>query len=251
MRTTQRLDRILSNQGCGTRSEIKKLVKQGLVKIDGNVAKDSGMHVDPDSCVIEVDGGVLNYRKYVYVMLNKPQGVVSAVFDDRYGTVADILPEKYRKFNLFPVGRLDVDTEGLLIMTNDGKLAHELISPKRHVPKKYYALVCGNVTDADVEKFNRGVVLDDGYKTLPSELLVLRGGDRSEVELVIYEGKFHQVKRMFGAVGKNVTYLRRLEMGGVKLDERLKPGESRELTEEEIETLRESASSYIQKDVLK
>jgi len=243
LRNTQRLDRILSNQGYGTRREIKKLVRQGSVKIDGNVAKDSDMHVDPDSCVIEVNGNVLNYRRYVYVMLNKPQGVISAVFDDKYRTVADILPYEYRKFNLFPAGRLDIDTEGLLLMTNDGKLAHELLSPKKHVPKKYYALVSGNVTNDDAQKFAQGVVLDDGCKTLPSKLCILRSGNRSEVELVIYEGKYHQVKRMFEAVGKKVLYLRRLEMGGLKLDESLKPGESRELTEEEIETLRASAAS--------
>jgi len=153
-------------------------------------------------------------------------------------TVVDILPDEFRHFDLFPAGRLDIDTEGLLLMTNDGQLAHELLSPKKHVPKKYYALIAGNVTEEDKRKFSEGVVLDDGYKTLPADMTILRSGERSEVELVICEGKFHQVKRMFEAVGKKVKYLRRIEMGGLKLDESLEPGECRELTEEELRLLK-------------
>lgn len=238
MRSTQRLDKLLSNFGYGTRKEIKKAVKDGVVKVDGAVAKDSGMHVDPNASVIEINGEVLKYRKYVYLMMNKPQGVISATYDSRKRTVTDLLPERYRCFNLFPVGRLDIDTEGLLVMTNDGQLAHEILSPKKHVPKKYYALVDGYVAESDAERFAEGIVLDDGYRTLPAELHILSSGNRSEIEVVITEGKFHQVKRMFEAVGKKVRYLRRIGMGNLRLDESLEPGQCRELTVEEIELLK-------------
>jgi len=238
MRRTKRLDKILSNLGYGTRKEIKQLVRDGAVKVDGKEVNDSGLHVDPNQSVIEINGEVLNYREFIYVMMNKPAGVISATYDSRLKTVVDILPDEFRHFDLFPAGRLDIDTEGLLLMTNDGQLAHELLSPKKHVPKKYYALIAGNVTEEDKRKFSEGVVLDDGYKTLPADMTILRSGERSEVELVICEGKFHQVKRMFEAVGKKVKYLRRIEMGGLKLDESLEPGECRELTEEELRLLK-------------
>lgn len=242
MRYTQRLDKILSNFGYGTRKEIKQLVKEGAVRVDGVTAKDSGMHVDPDKSTIEINGEVLNYREFIYVMMNKPAGVISATYDNRLRTVIDILPDEFRCFNLFPVGRLDIDTEGLLLLTNDGQLAHELLSPKKHVPKKYYAFITGNVAEEDKRKFGEGIILDDGYKTLPADLTILRAGDYSEIELVIHEGKFHQVKRMFESVGKKVKYLRRIEMGRLKLDETLKPGECRELTSQEVEMLKSVGS---------
>ncbi|MCX7747584.1 MAG: rRNA pseudouridine synthase [Clostridia bacterium] len=240
MRGTQRIDKILSNLGYGTRKDIKKVVKDGAVKVDGAVIKDSGMHVDPKTSKIEVYDEVLTYKEFVYVMMNKPAGVVSATYDNKLKTVVDILPDELRIFDLFPVGRLDIDTEGLLIMTNDGQMAHELLSPKKHVSKKYYALVEGKVTLEDQQVFQKGVVLDDGYKTLPANLHILRSDEHSEIELVIYEGKFHQVKRMFESVGKKVKYLRRIEMGLLKLDESLNTGECRELTEEEIGILKNS-----------
>lgn len=240
MRNTQRLDKVLSNFGYGTRREIKELVKDGAVRVDGVVVKDSGMHVDPQNSTIHIFDEVLNYREFIYVMMNKPDGVVSATNDNKLRTVADILPDEFKCFELFPVGRLDIDTEGLLVMTNDGQLAHELLSPRKHVRKRYYALINGNVTEEDVGKFKQGVTLEDGYRTMPSELHILRAGDYSEIELDIYEGKFHQVKRMFEAVGKSVKYLRRIEMGKLKLDESLKTGECRELTEDEVELLKSS-----------
>ena len=238
MRNTQRLDKVLSNVGYGSRREIKQAVKDGAIKVDGAVVKDGGIHVDPEKSVIEINGAVLNYRKFVYIMLNKPGGVVSATYDPKLPTVVDLLPVEYACFETFPVGRLDIDTEGLLLMTNDGQLAHELLSPKKHVPKKYYALVEGRVTGEDGERFKEGVVLEDGYKTLPAALNIIKAGDFSEIELVITEGKFHQVKRMFEAVGKKVKYLKRIEMGGLRLDEGLKPGESRELTKEELKIVK-------------
>ncbi|MCX7920443.1 MAG: rRNA pseudouridine synthase [Clostridia bacterium] len=242
MRATQRLDKVLSNFGYGTRSEIKQIVKQGIVKVDGKTVKDSSMHVDPKNSVIEIGTEVLNYREFIYLMMNKPDGVISATYDNKLKTVVDILPDEYKHFDLFPVGRLDIDTEGLLIMTNDGQLAHELLSPKKHVPKRYYALVEGMVTEDDKEKFKEGVELDDGYKTLPADLYILKSGELSEIELVIYEGKFHQVKRMFEAVGKKVKYLKRIAMGDLKLDETLELGKCKELTMVDIATLRESAN---------
>ncbi len=240
MGTTQRLDKILSNSGYGTRKEAGQLIRSGNVTVDGVTVKDRGMHVDPESSVIEVCGERLKYRKFIYLMMNKPQGVISATTDNRHETAVDILPDEYRGFNLFPAGRLDIDTEGLLLMTNDGQLAHDLLSPKRNVPKTYYALVRGVVTREDVERFREGVTLDDGYRTLPAELEIIRQGSDSEVELTIYEGKFHQVKRMFEAVGKKVKYLKRLRIGNLVLDENLEPGECRELTMEELDMLKAS-----------
>jgi 16S rRNA pseudouridine516 synthase len=250
MKATQRLDKILAHVGLGTRSEIKQLVRRGAVLVNGAVAKDSGMQVNPQQDKLEVDGAPILYREHVYLMMNKPPGVVSATEDTRERTVVDLLDKAYRHFSVFPVGRLDKDTEGLLLLTNDGALAHRLLSPRKHVPKTYYARVLGRVDAADGEAFKRGVTLDDGYTTLPAELEILSqgggdgesgsGGDseeHSEVLLTIVEGKFHQVKRMFIAVGKRVDYLKRLSMGSLKLDESLRPGEVRELREDELARL--------------
>lgn len=238
MRETQRLDRVLSNFGFGTRSEIRQMVKNGIVKVDGAVVKDNGMQVSPDSCIIDVDGEILNYREFIYVMMNKPAGVISATEDSKQKTVLDILPEEFKCFDLFPAGRLDIDTEGLLLLTNDGKLAHELLSPKKHVPKRYYALIDGVVGEDVAEGFKEGVILEDGYKAMPAELFILKAGQRSEIELVLHEGKFHQVKRMFEAVGRKVLFLKRIRMGGLDLDPMLAPGECRELTPEEVGMLK-------------
>lgn len=241
---SERLDKILAHAGFGTRSEIKQLVKRGLVQVNGKVIKDSGVKVDPAGDSIAVDGEQVVYREFVYVMLNKPQGVISATEDVRDRTVLDLLGDEYRHFSLFPVGRLDKDTEGLLVLTNDGKLAHELLSPKKHVPKTYFAKIKGLVGVADREAFLRGVALEDGYVTMPAELAVLKAEDHagegtSDIELTIMEGKFHQVKRMFEAVGKRVTFLKRIKMGNLPLDRTLRPGEYRELTDAELALLKE------------
>jgi 16S rRNA pseudouridine516 synthase len=242
---TQRVDKLLSNSGFGTRKEVKKLIKSGAVKIDGAVVTDSGMHVNPLNSLVEVGGEVVKYREYVYVMMNKPKGVISATYDKKHMTVVDILPDEYKCFNLFPVGRLDIDTEGLLILTNDGQLAHEILSPKKKVPKKYYAIIEGTVTKKDVQSFKKGVVLEDGYKTLPADLNILSSEDISHVEVVIYEGKFHQVKRMFQGVNKKVKYLKRTEMGKLKLDSTLLKGECRELSKSEVDLLKMTNHSNI------
>lgn len=237
MRETQRLDKVLGNLGYGTRKEVKKLVKNGAIEVDGVLAKDPGMHVEPESQVIKVNGDNINYRKYIYIMMNKPQGVVSATEDFRDKTVVDLLDEEYLPFSLSPVGRLDKDTVGLLLLTNDGQLAHKLLSPKNHVPKVYYARIEGRVTEDDVEEFKRGVVLKDGYECMSANLEILKQGEISEIQVEIFEGKFHQVKRMFEAVGKKVLFLKRLSMGPLQLDEGLKMGAARELTEDELNRL--------------
>ncbi|PYG88863.1 pseudouridine synthase [Ruminiclostridium sufflavum DSM 19573] len=238
MEDRQRLDKVLSNFGFGSRKEIKSAVKAGLVKIDGITAKDSGAYVNPAENAIEMNGERLYYRKYIYLMMNKPRGVISATADNKQKTVFDILPEEYKCFDLFPAGRLDIDTEGLVLMTNDGQLAHEILSPKKHVTKQYYAHISGEVDSSDIEAFKNGVVLGDGYKTLPAQLEILKSGELSEIRLSIVEGKFHQVKRMFEAVNKKVVYLKRLSMGKLKLDETLGLGECKELEEEEVALLK-------------
>lgn len=240
---TQRLDKILSHMGVGTRSELKKMVKQGRILVDGKAVKDSGMQVNTETNVIEADGERIVYRETIYLMLHKPPGVVSATEDARDKTVLDLLRKEDRIFDPFPVGRLDKDTEGLLILTNDGPLAHDLLSPRKHVPKTYEARVLGKVDDEDVQRFKAGIQLDDGYEAMPAELTVLHyeeteEGVISSISLIIHEGKFHQVKRMFQAVGKRVVYLKRVAMGDLKLDTELPIGRYRELTADELACLR-------------
>lgn len=233
-----RIDKLLANMGYGTRKEVKKLLKAGVVKVDGMMVKDAKTHVDPKKQIVTVWGEEVEYKPFIYLMMNKPKGVISATEDAVEETVVDLLEEEDRIFDPFPVGRLDKDTEGLLLLTNDGQLAHQLLSPKKHVPKKYEAIIDGEVTEEDVAAFRRGVVLDDGYETKPAELVIIRSGLRSDVQVTITEGKFHQIKRMFQAVGKRVVYLKRIQMGPISLDETLEPGEYRELTDEEIALLK-------------
>jgi 16S rRNA pseudouridine516 synthase len=240
---SQRLDKVLAHMGIGTRKEIKKLVKAGRVNINGTIANDPGIHVTPDQDEITVDGIPIHYREHIYLMMNKPQGVISATEDRFNEVITDLLEPEHRVFDPFPVGRLDKDTEGLILLTSDGKLSHQLLSPKKHVPKTYFALVEGAVTEADREAFGNGITLDDGYQTMPGQLNILKSGLISEVELTIYEGKYHQVKRMFEAVGKRVKFLKRIAMGPLSLDPDLEPGEYRELSEKEIEALKKATSS--------
>ncbi len=232
-----RLDKLLANMGYGSRKEVKQLLKQKAVTVDGASVKNAAMHVDPEQQNVSVYGERVIYTEFVYFMMNKPPGVISATEDLRDETVIDLLEPVDQHFQPFPVGRLDKDTEGLLVLTNDGILAHNLLSPKKHVPKVYYAHIEGVVTEEDVEKFANGVELDDGYMTKPGKLVILKSAPQSEIELTIQEGKFHQVKRMFEAVGKRVTYLKRISMGNLKLDDQLELGEYRELTVEELDCL--------------
>ncbi|MCQ6278429.1 pseudouridine synthase [Bacillus sp. EB600] len=234
-----RIDKLLANLGYGSRKEVKKLLKDGAVTINDVVVKDAKEHVDPDKDRVTLNGDTIEYKEFIYLMMNKPPGVLSATEDHTGETVIDLLEMDDQVYEPFPVGRLDKDTEGLLLITNDGKLAHRLLSPKKHVPKTYFAVIDGEVTEEDVSAFQNGVTLDDGYETKPGKLTILKSGIRSDIELTITEGKFHQVKRMFEAVGKRVVYLQRISMGPLVLDETLELGEYRELTGEEVDLLRD------------
>lgn len=197
------------------------------------------MHVNEFKDKVTVYGEVVEYREFIYLMMNKPPGVVSATEDSRDQTVIDLLDDDVRHFEPYPVGRLDKDTVGLLLLTNDGALTHRLLSPNKDVPKVYYAKVEGVVDESDITAFSNGVILDDGYHTKPGILNILKSGPISEIELSITEGKFHQVKRMFESVGKKVVYLKRLSMGMLLLDSTLEEGTYRELTEEELEQIQQ------------
>ncbi|EQB86439.1 16S rRNA pseudouridine516 synthase [Clostridium punense] len=235
----ERLDKILANLGYGSRKEVKALCRKGEVVVDGTPVKDSAEKVDPVNSTIEVKGEKINYRKFIYLMMNKPDGVVSATFDNYDETVIDLLDPEYQVFEPFPIGRLDKDTVGLLLITNDGELNHKLIAPKNHVDKVYYAEINKPVEESDIEKFKKGITLDDGYLCMPAKLEVINSDENgSSVHVTIQEGKFHQVKRMFEAVDKSVVYLRRISFGPLKLDETIEEGNFRELTEEEIELLK-------------
>lgn len=230
-----RLDKYLADMGAGTRQEVKRKIRKGLVSVNHKTARAPDLKIREGEDVVSVEGREIGYAAYEYYMLNKPSGVVSATADSRDLTVVDLIQEKRRK-DLFPVGRLDKDTEGLLLITNDGLLAHKLLSPRCHVDKTYYARIRGTVTQEDVLAFAEGVDIgEDGQeeRTMPGILEVLTSNTESEIRLTIQEGKYHQVKRMFLAVGKEVAYLRRERMGTLVLDTNLKPGEYRLLTDEE------------------
>lgn len=234
-----RLDKYLAEMGVGTRQEVKKQIRQGKVTVNGTVVKTADTKIDETCDEVTIGGLNISYVSYEYYMLNKPGGVVSATEDRRDTTVIDLIKDKKRK-DLFPVGRLDKDTEGLLLITNDGDLAHRLLAPKKHVDKVYYAKIDGMVTEEDVKRFAEGIDIgaEEEEMTRPAKLDIMKSAEESEIRLTIHEGKFHQVKRMFLAVGKEVTYLKRERMGTLCLDENLKPGEYRLLTEEEIENVR-------------
>lgn len=232
-----RLDKYLAETGGSTRSQARDYIKKGKVCVDGQVIKKPEEKIDWNSQEVSLEGRKLSYQKYAYYMLNKPDGVLSACSDKNTATVLDLLPEQKRK-ELFPVGRLDKDTEGLLLLTNDGELAHRLLSPRKHVEKVYYVVLDGGLTEETVMYFAEGMPLGD-FTAQPANLQILSSTEqKAEALVTICEGKFHQVKRMFSACGLNVTYLKRLSMGSLLLDETLKPGEYRELTEEEILQLR-------------
>lgn len=235
-----RIDKLLANIGYGTRKEVKKMLKTGAVLVNEHAVKDAKAHVDPIKDRVTVHGELVEYKEFIYLMMNKPPGVISATEDNFQETVIDLLSAEHAAYEPFPVGRLDKDTEGLLLITNDGKLTHKLLSPKKHVPKLYFAVIEGMVTEKDIAAFRNGVTFDDGYLTKPAELQILKSGETSEIEISIMEGKFHQVKRMFEAVGKRVNYLKRISMGSLELDEELELGTYRELTVDELEGLQNS-----------
>lgn len=263
---SMRLDKYLAELGIGTRSEVKKLIKAKQITVNGVTAAKPEMKVEEQRDEVCLRGKKLAYASYEYYLFHKPAGCVSATEDKLHRTVMDYLKDTVRS-DLFPVGRLDIDTEGLLLITNDGALAHELLSPTKHVAKTYYARVAGNVTEEDVNLFEKGVDIGEEKLTKPAKLVILsndrmadaahaacqnasekecilKSGEISEIELTITEGKFHQVKRMFQAVGKEVLYLKRLSMGPLTLPEDLKPGEYRALTEEELLALKTERTDH-------
>lgn len=233
-----RLDKCLADCGLGTRSEVKSLLKAKRITVNGKVATNGKVQVNPETDDIMFDGEKIQYEEFVYIMMNKPKGVVSATEDNLHKTVLDLLDPVYFKKGVFPVGRLDIDTHGLLLLTNDGELAHRLLSPKKHVIKIYQARVEGVMTAEDVTAFKKGIVLSDGTECMPARLDILSmTQDESIVQIHLKEGKFHQVKRMVKACGKTVVDLQRLTMGSLRLDKGLALGESRPLTEEERQLL--------------
>ena len=234
-----RLDKYLADMGIGTRSEVKQYLRKGMIHVNNTLEKRPERKIQEGIDCVLFKGTPVIYVSYEYYMFHKPAGCVSATRDSQHKTVLDYLKNASRK-DLFPVGRLDIDTEGLLLITNDGALCHELLSPTKHVPKTYYAKVEGKVGKEDISMFKQGIDIGDLDITAPAELEILLEDDISEILLTITEGRFHQVKRMFEAVGKKVLYLKRLSMGGIHLDESLRPGEYRSLTKEELFFLKKS-----------
>ena len=231
-----RLDKFLCEMGIGTRSEVKTYLKKGLVTVNGEVIKKPETKINENADSICFQGQSLAYEAVQYFLLNKPAGCVTATRDNLSDTVMSFLPEN-RRDDLFPVGRLDKDTEGLLLITNDGQLAHELLSPKKHVDKTYFAVIDGEVKEEHKQLFLDGLDIGNEELTMPAKLEILKSGETSEIELTIQEGRFHQVKRMFESIGTKVTYLKRISMGPLTLGS-LQPGEVRALSEEEIEKLK-------------
>lgn len=233
----ERLDKIIANRGIASRREVKELLRQGRVLVDGVPASAPDVKVSAETAAITVDGVPVSGERYTYLLLHKPAGVLTATEDKHQPTVMELLPESLRRRGLAPVGRLDKDTEGLLLLTDDGKTAHDLLSPRRHVDKVYYARTAGSLTPEDCDAFAAGMTLGDGLQCLPAGLEILSAGEESEALVTLREGKFHQVKRMLAARGAPVTYLRRVRMGNLTLDPALQPGEYRFLTPEERKIL--------------
>lgn len=231
-----RLDKYLADMSAGTRSEVKKYIKAGRVQVDQFCEKDAARKIDPEKNQVELDGKQISYQRYEYYMLNKPAGVVSAVSDKKERTVLDLISAGRK--DLFPVGRLDKDTEGLLLITNDGELAHRMLSPRKHVDKEYYVRIDGNVTPEMHRKLEEGVFIEQDILSKPAKLKIINNQEtESEVCITIHEGRFHQVKKMFGAVGRNVLYLERISFGPLVLDQNLPRGSARTLTPEERKLL--------------
>ena len=229
MKEKIRLDKILSKSGLGSRNDVKKLIKQGRVTAGGKTAKSASEKYDPAE--VRLDGQAVNYREFVYILMNKPAGVISATEDNRHTTVIDLLGDEYASFDMFPVGRLDIDTEGLLLITNDGVLAHELLSPVKHIPKTYYARLDKKLSGDEVKKLESGVDIG-GYITKPAQVELCDDG----AFITIYEGKFHQVKKMFKAVGATVLYLKRISMGNLTIPEGLEIGQFAEVSRDVVQS---------------
>ena len=232
----QRLDKFLSNQMNISRNDAKELIKKRLVTVNGGTAKLFDMKIDPEKDSVYAEGKEIKYREHIYIMLNKPADVVCATRDKLSETVLELIPEELRREGLFPAGRLDKDTVGFVLITDDGGFAHDILSPRKHVDKKYFAVLEKNITEHDIELLKSGITIDKGEKCLPAEAVT--AGKQNEIFLTLHEGKYHQVKRMAEALGNKVLYLKRISIGGLALDESLKEGESREITKEELNLLK-------------
>lgn len=230
----QRLDKLISSQGTYTRKEAQQFIKDGLVKVDGITIRDRGFHIDPDISTVLLGGKEFFVEKFVYLMLNKPKGVVSATNDRSQKTVVDLVPDELKKRNLFPAGRLDMTTTGFVLITDDGDFAHRILSPKNHIEKTYEARLAEPVSEEQLKMVAEGIVLGDGTECLPAKLRRLEDGENPLVEIKICEGKYHQIKRMFAAAGNGVIELKRTKMGKLPLDENLPEGECRRLSQEEV-----------------
>lgn len=240
MSMQQRLDKLISSQGSFSRREAQQLIKDGRVKVNGIQVRDRGAHVDSETAFFEIDGKLFQLEKFVYLMLNKPKGVVSATNDRNAKTVVDLAPEEYRGRNLFPAGRLDMTTTGFVLLTDDGDFAHRILSPKNHIEKTYEARLAEAVTDEQLKMVSDGIVLGDGTECLPAKLRVLEDGDNPLVEIKICEGKYHQIKRMFAAAGNGVIELKRTQMGSLELDPELPEGVCKKLTETDVKLIEKS-----------
>lgn len=229
-----RLDKLLAHCNYGSRKEVRLFIRKGLVSVNGNIVKDDDCKIDEENDEIVIMDENVSYSKNIYILLNKPMNMVSATYDLKKKTVLDLLPE-YKKMKIFPVGRLDIDTTGLLLLTNDGLLAHQLLAPKNHVDKKYEVLFEGNFKESNFLAFQEGIVLEDGYQCMPAQIELI---DSNRAILTLHEGKFHQVKRMFKALNMQVIQLKRISFGPLQLDEKLKEGEYRLLTQQEIALLK-------------
>ena len=237
----ERLDKILVSQGAATRREAQRLVRAGKVTVDGEVCRDPARKLEPEGCAITLSGQPLRYRRHLYVMLNKPAGLLCVSRDPHAATVLDLLPPELRRQGLFPAGRLDKDTVGLVIITDDGDFAHRMLSPRKEIVKRYQAVVSGPVGPEEIGIFAAGTSLEDGTRCRPAALRVLKEGEQPLVEIAIMEGRYHQVKRMFLSVGRKVLWLKRISIGGLVLDPRLKEGECREMGPGEREAVLEKA----------
>lgn len=236
-----RLDKFLKETGVCSRSDAKQLLKKGCIAINETIVKDPAYKVNELNDEVKYNDQIIKYELFVYIMLNKPAGVISATEDSKDTTVIDLIKE-YKHKNLFPFGRLDKDSVGLLILSDDGKLYHELLSPKKHVDKKYFLRIRGFLNENDILKFKEGIILEDGYKCKSAKLEIVKSDEISECYATISEGKFHQLKRMFKMLDKEVIYLKRVSFGPLVLDEKLNEGEYRLLTQEEIELLNEKGN---------
>ena len=236
-----RLDKFLANSGIGTRKEVKEILKNKKISVNDAFVKDGKIQIDEEKDIVKHEDKIIHYKPFVYIMMNKPTGVISATEDNHHKTVIDLLNDQYRTYDIFPVGRLDIDTEGLLLLTNDGILSHNLLSPKKHVDKKYYVKIANPLTEEDIKTLENGIKLEENFITKNAKVEIICNNIENNEYLAyitISEGKFHQVKRMFKAVNNEVLYLKRVKMGNLLLDENLKLGEYRELTAEELDSLK-------------